>query len=228
MRHLRAIVLVLVLMVAFISGCLSTTGPAQGTSNALESSSSTSYQTPGEQTGNETSSMTVAIGTTEINGTFSGYLTAPSNVFNEARRLLEEMNATLYSFRINVVGENLNASITLYALKLVPPFVPGDFNLTINGRPLNGTVFVAYADGIPVTIETGKGLTTTSQLTVKPEQVFDVEGTWDAQRLNGLNGSVILRNKCLELKVFVRKPGDYVFEVFHNGTEISSGGLEVD
>ena len=224
MRHLRTIFLVLVLMVAFISGCLSTTGPAQGTSNALESSSSTSYQTPGERGGNETISTTAITGL--INGTFSGYLTAPSNVFNEVRTLLEKTNATLYSFRVNVVGENLNASITLYALKLVPPFVPRDFNVTINGRPLNGTVFVAYADKIPVAVET-KNESTTSHLIVEPGRIFDVEGTWDAQRLNGLNGSVILRNDCLELRVSVRKLGDYVFEVFHNGTEISSGGLEV-
>ncbi|WP_456423901.1 hypothetical protein [Thermococcus sp.] len=225
MRHLRAIVLVLVLMVAFIGGCLSTTGPAQSTSNSSEGTSSTS-QTSGGGAESETFTTTVVEGI--INGTFSGLLTAPQNVFNEARTLLEKTNATLYSFKVNVVGKNLNASITLYALKLVPPFVPRDFNLTINARPLNGTVFVAYADRIPITIEAGNGLTTTSQLTVKPEQVFDVEGVWDAQRLNELNGSVILRNKCLELKVFVRKPGDYVFKIFHNGTEISSGGLEVD
>jgi len=227
MDKTNTLVLVLILLGAFIGGCISTPGTTQTqTHGAGNISTPSSSET---QTG-ETSSFTSAVGTAEINGTFSGWLTAPMSVFNDVQRLLEGMNATLYSFKVEVVGRELNASITVYVLKLVSPFVPENFNVTINGRPLNGTMFVPYSNPIPVSIEVGKGrgsVNTTAYLRVKPAMVKQTMGVWDEVKLNDMNGSVILKLDGIDLRVTVRKPGDYLFKALINGTEFPLGELTV-
>ncbi|MCD6372777.1 MAG: hypothetical protein J7L37_04430 [Thermococcus sp.] len=217
MHRLNALILVLVLLGTLVSGC---TSPSDAT---LTKSSS--------ETPENASSITSHVKSTEITGTFSGLLTAPESVFEDAQRLLEEINVTLYAFEVKVVGREVNASITISALKLVPPFVPENFSVTINGKPLEGAVYVPYAEKIPVSIETAQRdrgeANTTSYLVVKPQKVLRVEGMWDAERLNEVNGSTIMRNSELELRVLVRAPGYYIFTILCNGTEVSSGGLQV-
>lgn len=164
--------------------------------------------------------------TIEINGTFSGNLTAPTDVLGEIVRFLNGTNATLYAFEVKVIGDSLNASITDYVLKLAPPFIPKGFNITINARPLNGTVFIPYAQGIPVSIETRR-FNTTSYLEVHPQRVLKTSGTWDEKILDTLNGSTILTIGGFKLVLNVSSPGNYTFIILHNDTEISISALEV-
>ncbi|WP_457741393.1 hypothetical protein [Thermococcus sp.] len=178
----------------------------------------------------ESSGYSTSVGSTEINGTFYGWLTAPMTVFDKAQKLLENTNATLYEFKVEVIGKKLNASITLFLLKLSPPFVPKDFNVTVNGKLLTGSVFVPYSDPIPVSIELreGKGsVNTTSYLKVRPTQVKQTMGVWDEEKLNALNGTVILKLDEVGLRVTVGKPGDYLFSAIINGTENPLGALTV-
>ena len=227
MRNVHAIALVLVLMGAVMSGCISTADSAQSPPNTLRSPSGTPHHPTTEQTGNGTS---VPVGTAEINGTFSGFLTAPMGLFNETERFLEKMNTTLYAFEVKVIGENLNASITIYVLKLVPPFIPNGFNVTINAHPIEGPTFIPYAEKIPVSVEAKRGnngVETTSYLEMKPQEVKKASGVCRRERLDELNGSTILTLDGLSLSVNVHEPGNYVFTVLCNGTEISSGGLTV-
>ncbi|WP_297499685.1 hypothetical protein [Thermococcus sp.] len=221
------VVLVLILIGALASGCISTTGPAQSPSS-IEGTSSISHHSPSRQTGTETSPTAAAVRTAKINGTFSGYLTAPRGVFDEAKRFLEGINATLYSFEVEIIGKNFNTSITLYAIKLVPPFVSRDFNVTINAHPVNGTLFVPYAQGIPVSIE-ADGIITTSYLEVHPQKVLKATGALDKAELNNLNGSTILTlgetRGELRLILKVSRPGSCTFIVLHNGMEITSATL---
>lgn len=211
MHKANILLLLLVLLGAIASGCISS-----------DSASTNTQELDGGAT------TTLAVKSADINGTFSGWVTVPASVFEDVLALFRDMNATLYAFTVKVVGRDLNASIVVSALKLVPPFVPKDFNVTVNGRPIIGTVCVPYAERIPVLIEVPQeNFNTTSYLSVRPQKVLSIEGMWDTERLDELNGSTIMRNGDMELKVMVRAPGDYIFTVLCNGTEVSSGGLEV-
>ncbi|WP_297506697.1 hypothetical protein [Thermococcus sp.] len=230
MRRSYALLIAILIIGVLTSGCLSTTGSAQSPSS-IEDTSSISHHSPSKQAGTETSPAAARVKTAEINGTFSGYLTAPLTVFEEVERFLEGINATLYTFEVEIIGENFNTSVTLYALKLVPPFVPHDFNVTVNAHPVNGTVFISYARKIPVSIEAG-GIGTTSYLEVQPQAVLKASGALDKAELNNLNGSTILTlgETRGELRLILRlaNSGSYTFIVLHNGTEITSARMEVD
>ncbi|WP_297550732.1 hypothetical protein [Thermococcus sp.] len=222
------IVFLVILLLTSSAGCLSSS--AQTPSSSPVSNSSTGTSSHFEQTKRETSSVhasiRVSIVTSPINGTFSGNLTAPAEIFGDVEKFLEEMNATLYSFEARIIGNESNSSITVYVLKLVPPFIPKDFEVTINAHPINGTTFVPYAWTIPVFVEFGN-VTTTSYLKVSSGNVIKGTGNLMESELDNLNGSTILTINGLRFVVLVSKPGSYIFAVFHNDTEISSGGMEV-
>ncbi|WP_297438247.1 hypothetical protein [Thermococcus sp.] len=227
MRHVSAIAVVMVLMGALMSGCILTSDTTQTRTGNIGGSVSTA-STGRNLSG--TSSFTTAVGSAKINGTFSGWLTAPMGLFNETQKLLEDTNATLYLFEVEIIGKDLNASITIPVLRLVPPFVPENLNITINGEPLRRVTYVANVEKMPVYIEVesgGKSLGTTSYLDVKPRRIEKGSGVWKAEELNLKNGSTIMRIDNLSLTVTVRGPGNYLFKVLYNGSEVSSGGLEV-
>ncbi|WP_297535957.1 hypothetical protein [Thermococcus sp.] len=224
MDKTNALVLVLILLGALIGGCISTPGTTQtqmhGAGNISTPSSS------GTQTG-ETSSFTSAVGTAEINGTFSGWLTAPMAYFDEIERFLNSTNVTLYAFTAEVEG-NMNASITVYVLKLVPAFVPKDVNVSINGREIKGATCVAYSDPLPVSIsrKEGNGLVgTTAYLKVHPLGNVTFTTRVSASELNNVTERTLLQTREMKFVVRVVKPNDYVFTVLCNGTNVSSGRL---
>ncbi|MEO2151601.1 MAG: hypothetical protein ABGW50_02985 [Thermococcus sp.] len=224
MDKTNALVLVLVLLGALVSGCISTPGITQtyGTGNAPTSSSS------GTQTGGS-SSFTSAVGTAEIKGTFSGWLTAPMAYFDEIERFLNSTNVTLYAFTAEVYG-NMNASITVYVLKLVPLFVPNDVNVSINGREIKGTTCVAYSEPLPVLISRAEGngyVGTTAYLKVHPGENITFTARVDADELNNITERTLLQTGEMRFVVRVLKPNDYVFTVLCNGTNVSSGRLTV-
>ncbi|WP_297495664.1 hypothetical protein, partial [Thermococcus sp.] len=200
---------------------------AQTPSSSPVSNSPTATSPHFGQTKKETSSLHVSIVTSPINGTFSGNLTVPEEIFGKVEKFLEKMNATLYSFEARIIGNESNSSITVYVLKLVPPFIPKDFRVTINAHPVNGTTFVPYAWTIPVSVEFGN-VTTTSYLEVSPGNVIKGTGNLMESELDSLNGSTILTINGLRFVVLVSKPGSYIFAVFYNDTKISAGGMEVE
>ncbi|WP_461866876.1 hypothetical protein [Thermococcus sp.] len=223
MRAIHILVVMLVLMEILVSGCLSNTVPT----HTMENTSSTF----GEQRMNETSSMTASVGTAEINGTFSGYLTAPMDVFDEVERFLNSMNITLYAFTAEVSGGKTNASITVYVLKLSPSFVPRDFNITINGRRINGMTCVPYSKNMSLSIwKSGRNgyVKTESYLTVHPTSTTKATARTSVEVLNNVTEKTLLRLNDMSFIVKVVKPNDYLFTVLCNGTEVSSGGLDVD
>ena len=224
MDKANALVLVLILLGALVSGCISTPGTTQtqtyGAGNAPTSSS------PGTQT-DGSSSFTSAVGSAEINGTFSGWLTAPMAYFDEIERFLNSTNVTLYAFTAEVEG-NMNASITVYVLKLVPSFVPRDVNVSINGREIKGTTCVAYSDPLPVSIsrKEGNGLVgTTAYLKVHPSGNVTLTARVSVDELNNVTERTLLQVGDMKFVVRVLKPNDYVFTVLCNGTNVSSGRL---
>jgi|GEM_PF-3335740 len=227
MDKTNTLVLVLILLGALVSGCISTPRITQtqtyGAGNAPTSSSS------GTQTG-ESSSFTNAVGTAEINGTFSGWLTAPMAYFDEIERFLNSTNVTLYAFTVEVEGKE-NASITVPILKLTPSFVPKDVNISINGRRINGTACVAYSEPLPVSISRTEGngyVGTTAYLTVHPARNITFTARTRADELNRIAKETLLRAGEMELVVTLVKPNEYLFSVLCNGTEVSSGKLEVN
>ena len=222
MQRIYALLLLTLILIGIGGGCIST--PSQISSSTFAATSSAPHHSPGERSGG--ASVVVTMRTAPINGTFSGNLTAPSNIFEEVARFLNGTNAILYAFEAMVIGERLNASITVYVLKLVPPFVPEKFNVTVNAHPVNGTVLVPYASGIPVSVGFGQ-FEATSYLEVHPENVVKATGTFNESELDSLNGSTILTVNGFRFVVQVSKPGNYTFVVFHNGTEVSAGGLEL-
>jgi len=82
MDKTNALVLVLVLLGTLVSGCILTSGITQ-TYGVGDRSTNSAVEESGE-----TSSFTSAVGTAEINGTFSGWLTAPMAYFEEIERFL--------------------------------------------------------------------------------------------------------------------------------------------
>ena len=226
MRRTNALVLVLVLLGALVSGCISTSETTQTQMYGAGNTSTTS--SPGSQTGG-TSSFTTAVGSTEINGTFSGWLTAPMAYFDEVERFLNSTNVTLYAFTAEVEGKT-NASITVYVLKLVPSFVPTDVNITINGREIKGTTCVAYSEPLPVSISRTEGngrVGTTAYLSVHPAQNITLTARTSVEALNNATEKTLLRTADMSFVVKVAKPNDYLFIVLCNGREASSGGLVV-
>jgi len=226
MRAVHALIIVLIFAGALVSGCISSQGITQtqtyGAGNASTSSSS------GTQTG-ESSSFTSAVGTAEINGTFSGWLTAPMTYFDEVKRFLNSTNVTLYAFTVEVEGRE-NASITVPILKLTPSVVPRDVNISINGRRINGTSCVAYSEPLPVSISRTEGngyVGTTTYLTVHPARNITFTARTSADELNRIAKETLLRAGEMELVVTLVKPNEYLFSVLCNGTEVSSGELEV-
>ncbi|WP_297419668.1 hypothetical protein [Thermococcus sp.] len=216
------IIIVLILVSVFGGGCISSVGPSHSTSSTFETALSTLHLTSEGQT----PLVTPEIGTVGINGTFSGNLTVPMNILGEVEEFFEGTNATLYAFEARIISEKSNVSVIVYVLKLVPPFIPRKFNVTVNAHLINGTVFVPYTQGIPVSVEVGN-FKTTSYLDVHPENVVRATGALKKSELDNLNGSTILTVNGLRFVVQVSKPGSYTLIVLHNGTEVSSGGLEV-
>jgi hypothetical protein len=223
MDKANALVLVLVLLGALVSGCISTPETTHtqtyGAGNAPTSSSGT--QTDGS------SSFTSAVGSAEINGTFSGWLTAPMAYFDEVERFLNSTNVTLYAFTAEVKG-NMNASITVYVLKLVPSFVPRDVNVSINGQEIKGATCVAYSDPLPVSIsrKEGNGLVgTTAYLKVHPSGNVTLTAGVSVDELNNVTERTLLQTGEMKFVVRVVKPNDYIFTVLCNGTNVSSGRL---
>ncbi len=222
MQRVYALLLLTLVLIGMGGGCIS--APSQIPSSTFTGTSSSPHHSPVGRSGG--ASVTVTMRTAPINGTFSGNLTAPSSIFEEVVRFLNGTNTTLYAFEAMVIGERLNASITVYVLKLVPPFVPEKFNVTINAHPVNGTVIVPYASGIPVSVEFGQ-FEATSYLEVHPENVLKAIGSFNESELDNLNGSTVLTLNGFRFVVQVSRPGNYTFIVFHNGTEVSAGGLEL-
>ncbi|NJE03211.1 hypothetical protein [Thermococcus sp. MV11] len=175
------------------------------------------------------SNVTVSVGTAEVTGPFTGYLTVPRRFLNETDAFLNSINVTLYVFTVEVTGKELNASMSIPVLRLSPAFVPRDFNVSINGHMVTGVTYVPYAERLPVAVWSAEGsLETTSYLTVHPEDEKAVSGRWSAEYLNNASGSVLLEAGELELALNVTEPNRFKFVVLHNGTEVSSGVLGVD
>ena len=223
MQRVCALLLLAMLLAGIGGGCIS--APKQVPSSTFTGTPGSSHHSLSERSGGA-ASVAVTMRTAPINGTFSGNLTAPSSIFEDVARFLNGTNATLYAFEAMIIGEKLNASITVYVLKLVPPSVPERFNVTANAHPVNGTVIVPYASKVPVSVEFGQ-FEATSYLEVHPENVLKATGTLNESELNNLNGSTILTVNGFRFVVQVSSPGNYTFMVFHNGTEVSAGGLEL-
>ncbi|ASJ06919.1 hypothetical protein [Thermococcus pacificus] len=161
----------------------------------------------------------------QVNGTFSGGMVVPSTIADEVEDYFSNVNATLYSFEAKVVGE-MNASITTYALKVTPPFDPDGFEIIINAHPVNGTTYVPYAEGIPVSVRY-MGHSYRSVLTVRPTRSVGSFGEWSEEYLGGANGSRLLKVDSLTLVVDVVEPGHYDFVIVKEpeNLEISRDGL---
>lgn len=161
----------------------------------------------------------------QVNGTFSGGMVVPSAIADEVEDYFSNINATLYSFEAEVVGE-MNASITTYVLKVTPSFDPDGFEVIVNAHPVNGTTYVSYAEAIPVSVRY-MGHSYRSFLTVNPTESVGSSGEWSEEYLNGANGSKLLKVDELALVVDVVKPGHYHFVVIKEpeNFEISRDGL---
>ncbi|ASJ08987.1 hypothetical protein A3L11_07005 [Thermococcus siculi] len=162
---------------------------------------------------------------TQLNGTFSGGLVIPSAIAGDVEDYFSGMNATLYGFEAGVVGD-INASITLYVLKVTPPFDPEDFEVSINGRLIRGETYVPYAEEIPVQI-TYMGRDYSFFLTVQPAKIFKASGSWDVSYLNNATNVTLIKMNDLKLVVYAMGPEDYEFAVCKTpeNTEITRGGL---
>jgi len=190
---------------------------------------------PGNSSGGSSSHLNASVGSAEINGTFSGWLTAPMDVFDEVEMFLNSMNVTLYAFTVEVLGVKTNASVAIYVLKLSPSFVPRDFNITINGRRINGTTCVPYSDKLFVEIEERRNrgrLGTGAYLVLNNVSTVKATARVSIGSLNNVTEKTLLtltepHGEKVSLIVRVVRPDDYVFTVLCNGTEVSSSGLEV-
>ena len=213
MGKTNALFLLLVLLGAIVIGCISSDS-TQTNTQELDGGSTT----------------TPAVKSAEINGTFSGWLTTPVAYFDEIERFLNSTQVVLYTFRVEVTGKELNASIEIPILKLVPSFIPEDVNVSINGREIKGTTCVAYSEPLPVSIsrtERDGQVETTAYLKVHPYKNVTFTARTSVDELNNATEKVLIRAGEMELVAKAVKPNDYVFTVLCNGTEVSSGGLEV-
>ncbi|NJE10046.1 hypothetical protein [Thermococcus sp. MAR1] len=161
----------------------------------------------------------------QLNGTFSGGIVVPAAIAGEVVDYFEGLNATLYSFEAGVTGDEMNASITLSALRLSPPHEPADFEVIVNARPIKGTTYVPYAERIPVCIEYG-GRRYRAFLTVNPVHEVKASGNWSQDYLNGASNSTLMALGDLRLILRVEESGHYVFSIMTpENFEVAAGGL---
>lgn len=80
-----------------------------------------------------------------LNGTFSGQLSVPALIAEGVKEYFGGINATLYSFEVEVIGDSgmPRAGITLHLLRIVPPFEPEDFEVFINAKQVSGETYVS-------------------------------------------------------------------------------------
>ncbi|ASA77291.1 hypothetical protein CDI07_02970 [Thermococcus sp. 5-4] len=161
-----------------------------------------------------------------LNGTFSGGIVVPAGISDEVADYFSGLNATIYSFEAGVIGDEMNASITISALRLSPPYELEDFEVIINARPIKGTAYVPYAERIPVCIRY-HGNDYRAFLTVKPREEVKASGSWSRGYLDGASNSTLLEVGDLKLVVRVEGPGHYFFSVVTawKNVEVNNGGL---
>ncbi|BAD85390.1 hypothetical protein, conserved [Thermococcus kodakarensis KOD1] len=167
----------------------------------------------------------------KLNGTFSGQLSVPASLAEEVREYFEKSNTTLYSFEVEVVNDNgkPQASITLYLLKIVPPFEPKDFEVLINGKPVSRETYVPVYEDVPVVIEYS-GKQYPRQLTAKVKEKSRARFTAKKSELDKHPGETIKLGTVegFALLAHVNDAGNYTFIVKgRNGEELATGGLVV-
>ncbi|QDA31153.1 hypothetical protein FH039_05455 [Thermococcus indicus] len=161
----------------------------------------------------------------QLNGTFSGGLVLPAALSDDVSGYFARLNATLYSFEAGVIGDDMNASITLSVLRLSPSTEPENFEVIVNGRPIKGTTYVPYAERIPVCIRYG-GHRYRAFLTVTPVHEVRASGSWNRTYLDGASNSTLMELGDLRLVLRVEEPGHYVFSIVTpENFEVDSGGL---
>ncbi|WP_156471192.1 hypothetical protein [Thermococcus peptonophilus] len=166
-----------------------------------------------------------------LNGTFSGQLSVPASLAEDVREYFEKSNTTLYSFEIEVVNDNgkPQASITLYLLKIVPPFGPKEFEVLINGKPVSGETYVPVYPDVSVVIEYS-GKQYSGQLTAKVKEKSLARFTAKKSELDKHPGETIKLGTVdgFTLLAHVNDAGNYTFIVKgRNGEELATGGLVV-
>ncbi|WP_148882435.1 hypothetical protein [Thermococcus aciditolerans] len=161
-----------------------------------------------------------------LNGTFSGGIVVPAGISDEVVDYLSGFNTTLYSFEAEVLGDDMNASITLSALRLSPPYEPEDFEVIVNARPIKGTTYVPYAERIPVCIRYHDH-DYRAFLTVKARDEVKASGSWSRGYLDGASNSTLLEIGDLRLVIRVEGPGHYVFSIIKmpGNFDVDSGRL---
>ncbi|MDI3476262.1 MAG: hypothetical protein PWQ79_1582 [Thermococcaceae archaeon] len=167
-----------------------------------------------------------------INGTFSGQLSVPASIAEDVREYFEKSNAKLYSFEIEVVDDNgtPQASITLYLLKIVPPFEPKDFEVLINGEPVSGEAYVPVYSDVPVVIEY-HGARYSGQLTAEVQEKSHAKFTAEKSKLDEHLGETVKLGTVDEFSVLARvdEAGNYTFTVEgRNGEELVAGRLVLE
>lgn len=166
-----------------------------------------------------------------LSGTFSGQLSVPASLAEDVKEYFEKSNATLYSFEIEVSDDNSKsqASITLYLLKIVPPFEPKDFEVLINSKPVSGETYVAVYPDVSVVIEYS-GKQYSGQLTAEVQEKSHAKFTAEKSKLDEHIGETVKLGTVegFTLLAHVNDAGNYTFIVKgRNGEELAAGGLVV-
>ncbi|WP_297515181.1 hypothetical protein [Thermococcus sp.] len=158
--------------------------------------------------------------TVYVNGSFSGEIQIPSCIAEDLKKLLEDSRIVKYELNVKFTRDgHISGGFGKWEMKVYPPFVPDEFNISIERQNVKGEVCLPYAPFKFVKVEYN-GAEYSAMFNLTPDKIVSRNVTIDDNELPNLNNMTILHVDEFTLKVYSIGPDKYRFVVLCNGTEI--------